>query len=447
MPIAGAPEPGLTEAPRVSRVAILADDYVGMKPTMAVAAGDTVKRGQLLFEDKKIAGVRFCAPGAGTVMAVNRGAKRAFQSIVIALTETETAGAPKDDEFADFESYSGNSIATYNREEVKALLLESGLWTSLRARPYSRTADPATSPFSIFITAIDTNPLAPPVETALEGRQKDFETGLVAVSKLTDGEVYLCKRPEMEPPSRHIGLNEEDFVGPHPAGNVGTHIHFVDPVSRNKTVWYIGYQDVLAVGALFNTGRLDVTRVISFAGPGVLRPRLMRTRLGAYLDEIVPGELHEGEQRVISGSVLSGRRAMGEIFGYLGRYHNQVSVVPEGRTREFLGWMAPGANLFSTTHAFLSSLLPRRKFNFTTNQYGGRRAIVPMGTYEKVMPLDIQPTYLLRALASDDLERIEQLGGLELDEEDLALCTFVCPAKLEYGPMLRKNLTVLEKEG
>jgi len=447
VPIAGAPEAGIEAATPVRRVALMADDYVGMKPTMAVAAGDQVKRGQLLFEDKKIPGVRFTAPGAGTVLAVNRGAKRAFQSIVIELTDTEHAGAPGNDELTAFESWSGDSIAAYSREQVKALLLESGLWTALRARPFSRTANPATVPHSVFVTAMDTNPLAPPVEAALDGRMKEFETGLVALSKLTDGKVYLCKRPKSVPASPHTGVVQQSFVGPHPAGNAGTHIHFLDPVGRNKTVWHIGYQDAIAWGALFMTGKLDITRVISLAGPAVKRPRNLSTRIGASLDEITAGQLDEGDLRTISGSVLSGRTAMGDIFGYLGRYHNQVSVIPEDRRRELFGWMAPGISLYSITNAFLSSLFPGRKFDFTTNLHGGRRAIVPIGTYEKVMPLDIQATYLLRALASDDLERIELLGGLELDEEDLALCTFVCPSKQEYGPMLRRNLDTLEKEG
>ena len=447
VPIAGAPEPALEPAIPCRRVALIADDYVGMKPTMAVAAGDKVKRGQLLFEDKKIPGVRFTAPGAGTVIAVNRGAKRAFQSVVIELSDSERAGVPAADEIAAFESWSGDSIAAYSREQVKALLLESGLWASLRARPFSRTANPAAVPHSIFVTAIDTNPLAPPVEAALDGRQKEFETGLVAVSKLTDGKVFLCKRPKSVPTSPHTGVVQETFVGPHPAGNVGTHIHFLDPVGRNKTVWHIGYQDVIACGALFMTGKLDVNRVISLAGPAVTRPRLLRTRLGASIGQITAGQIDNGDLRVISGSVLAGKAAMGDVFGYLGRYHNQVTVIHEDRRRELLGWMSPGINLYSTTNAFLSCLFPARKFNFTTNLHGGRRAIVPIGAYEQVMPLDIQATYLLRALASDDLERIELLGGLELDEEDLALCTFVCPSKQEYGPMLRRNLDTLEKEG
>jgi Na+-transporting NADH:ubiquinone oxidoreductase subunit A len=447
VPIAGAPEAALEPAPHCRRVGIIAADYVGMKPTMAVAAGDKVKRGQLLFEDKKIPGVRFTAPGAGTVVEVNRGAKRAFQSVVVELTDSEGAGKPGDDELAAFESWSGNSIAGYSREQVKALLLESGLWTSLRARPFSRTANPAASPHSIFVTAIDTNPLAPPVEAALDGRQKEFETGLIAVSKLTDGKVYLCKRPNSVQAPPHTGIQQQDFAGPHPAGNVGTHIHFLDPVGRNKTVWHIGYQDVIAIGALVMTGKLDVARIVSLAGPGVKRPRLLRTRLGASLDDITHGQLCDGELRVISGSVLSGRTAMGDILGYLGRYHNQVSVIAEDRRRELLGWLAPGFGLYSFTNTFLSSLFLGRKFKFTSSQRGGRRAIVPMGTYEKVMPLDIQATYLLRALASDDLERIEMLGGLELDEEDLALCTFVSPSKQDYGPMLRRNLDTLEREG
>ena len=239
----------------------------------------------------------------------------------------------------------------------------------------------------------------------------------------------------------------EEFDGPHPSGTVGFHIHTLDPVDRNKTVWYVGYQDVIAIGVLFSTGNLDLERVVSLAGPVVTRPRQIRTRVGASLDEMVDGELEGGDNRVISGSVFAGRAASGEALGYLGRYHHQVSVIGEGRERRFLGWLAPGVDMFSVKPAFVSRLIPNKRFSFTTSTNGSPRAIVPIGSYEKVMPMDLLPTFLLRALVMHDVERAEQLGCLELEEEDVALLSFVDPGKADYGVHLREVLTTIEKEG
>jgi Na+-transporting NADH:ubiquinone oxidoreductase subunit A len=236
------------------------------------------------------------------------------------------------------------------------------------------------------------------------------------------------------------------FDGPHPAGLPGTHIHFLDPVGPEKTVWYINYQDVIAIGHLVATGRIDPVRIISMAGPAVKHPRVIRTRLGACIDEITNGQLAETRNRVISGSVLSGRAAESPL-GYLGRYHLQVSAVAESDQREFLGWVSPGANKFSVRRVFTSALSRSKQFAFSTCTEGSKRAMVPIGMYEQVMPLDIIPTFLLRSLITHDTEQAEALGCLELDEEDLALCTFVCPGKTEYGPLLRTSLTQIELDG
>ncbi len=449
LPIAGEPRQtiGLCRGPQ--KAALVADDYVGMKPRMHAEVGDPVKRGQLLLEDKKTPGVRFTSPAGGTLVAINRGQRRALQSVVIELSEAERAGQPQDSELQPFESYTGKDGASLSRDEIKALLIESGMWTALRARPFGRVADPETTPHSVFVTAMDTNPLAASVDVVLAGNERPFEAGLTCVSKLTEGTTFLCKGPGSSvqaPPDDDI--RTEEFAGFHPAGTVGVHIHFLDPVCREKVVWYVNYQDVVAIGRLFMTGRLDVDRVISLAGPTVKNPRLLRTRLGASLDDLVADELEDVENRVISGSVLSGRTACGEVLGYLGRYHLQVSVLQEGRRREFLCWLRAGVDKFSTIPAYVSRLLTaRRKYEFTTTTNGGDRAIVPIGMYERVMPMDIQPTFLLKSLVSRDIERAEQLGCMELEEEDLALCTFVCPGKTEYGPILRDNLNIIEREG
>ncbi len=445
LPITGAPDQRVDDARAPSRVAVMAADFMGMKPTMHVTAGDEVRRGQLLFDDKKTPGVRHTAPGGGRVVAVNRGDRRALQSVVIELDSEERAGRAGSVRFAED---TGKHPAELAPEQIRALLLESGLWTALRCRPFGRVADPQTKPAAVFVTAMDSNPLAPDVATVLSGQEEDFQRGVAAVAKLTGGETFVCKAAGTELPVPASGsIRVETFDGPHPVGTAGYHIHHLRPASREKPVWYIGYQDVAAIGKLFNGGTLDPTRIVSLAGPGVKKPRLVRTRLGASLDELVADEVHDGENRRVSGSVFSGRTAQGDIHGYLGRYDNQVSVLPEGREREFLGWLAPGVGKFSTVNAFLSRLMPGKQFALSTSTQGSDRAIVPIGMHERVFPFDIPSTFLLKALAMRDVERAEQLGVLELAEEDVALLTFVCASKHDYGPFLRDVLTTIEKEG
>ncbi len=448
LPISGVPSSEIDTPPQPERVALVAADAVGLRPTMLAREGDAVKRGQPLYEDKKNPGVRFTAPGAGTVVAVNRGERRALQSVVIALNANERGGELTADDQVAFESYTGEDVNGLDADAVRALLLESGLWTALRTRPFSKIPPVDGVPHALFITATDTNPLAPAPEVALRGREADFEIGVRAVAKLTEGKSYLCRRPGSGVPGdASWGVEIAEFEGVHPAGTVGVHIHMLAPAHRERVVWHLHYQDVASIGRLFRTGTLDVERLVSLGGPAVKNPRLLRTRVGASIDELTKGELQEGDLRVISGSVLSGRIASGDALGYLGRFHLQITALREGREREFLGWMAPGFNKFSLTRVFASALSRGKRYDFTTNLNGSERAMVPIGLYEKVMPMDLMPTHLLRAIAVGDVEKAEELGCLELDEEDLALCTFVCPGKIEYGPLLRANLEQIEKEG
>jgi len=445
LPISGEPEQTLGEASPPRRVALLADDTLGLKPTMAVEVGDEVERGQLLFEDKTTPGVRYTAPAGGRVVAIHRGAKRALRSVVIELGDDERAGKAAS---VKLSAHTGKEPAGLSGDQVAELLLESGLWTALRSRPFGRVADPATRPRSIFVTAADTNPLAPEVGVVLADRGDDFERGVVALSKLTEGPVHVCTGPGLEPRlPRDERVRHHVFAGPHPAGTVGLHIHTLDPVNRARWVWHAGYQDVVAIGRLVYGGEIAVERVVSLAGPAVTKPRLVRTRIGASLDELVEGELAAGEVRVISGSVFSGRRAMGEVEGFLGRYHHQVSVVHEGREREMLGWLGPGFSKFSVLPFFASKLVPGKKFPFTTSTHGSHRAIIPLGLYERVFPMDVMATFILRSIVMQDVERAEELGVLELDEEDLALCSFVDPGKHDFGAHLRKLPNTIEKEG
>lgn len=441
LPIAGDPQQVVSPAAKVRHVALLGADYLGMKPKMEAKVGDRVKRGQLLFEDRKTPGVRFTAPAAGTVLDIKRGDKRAFLSLVIAVDDS--------DDQVEFQSFTHTPVEDLGADAVKALLLESGLWTALRRRPFSRVPSPEEAPHALFVTAVDTNPHAPDVGTVLKGREADFKAGLLALGKLAP-RTFLCKSSKLQLAVTGVpGLQVEDFEGVHPAGNVGTHIHMLAPVGGERVVWHVGYQDVAAIGALFTTGKLDVTRVVSLAGPVVQRPRLLQTVLGASIDELVAGELAPGENRVISGSVLSGRQASGDVEGYLGRYHVQIAALQEGRHRELLGWLAPGTGKYTIIPVYLGWLgkIFGKKFNMTTTTNGSPRAMVPIGMYERVMPLDIHPTFLLRSLLVGDTDRAVQLGALELDEEDLALCTFVDPGKADFGVVLRKNLSEIEKEG
>jgi len=439
LPIAGQPAQVVSDANAVTSVAILGNEYVGMKPTMLVEEGERVKLGQPLFSDKKIEGVQFTAPGAGIVKAINRGAKRALQSVIIELDG--------DDEIT-FDSYSAKQLTTLSTEKVKKNLIESGLWTALRTRPYSKSADPKTTPHSIFVTATDTNPLAADPARVIKLYPEDYANGLTVLSHLTEGNVFVCQS-ESAPTVANTAKSIEThtFSGPHPSGLASTHIHNLDPVNGSKTVWQLNYQDVIAIGKLFTTGKLWVERIISLGGPIVNEPRLLRTRLGANTNELVKDELQPVQSRVISGSVLNGHTAT-NWASYLGRFHLQVSVIAEPTEREFFGWIKPvGKNKFSALNVFISKIMGQKNLNMTTSQNGSPRAMVPVGAFETVMPLDILPTQLLRALVVKDTDAAQALGCLELDEEDLALCSFVCSGKFDYGPVLRTNLTQIEKEG
>ncbi|NYA45993.1 Na(+)-translocating NADH-quinone reductase subunit A [Serratia fonticola] len=440
LPIAGAPSQAIQDGPAVTQVALLGQEYVGMRPSMLVQVGDRVKKGQALFEDKKIPGVFFTAPASGQIAAINRGERRMLQSVVI---DIDNGG----EEQVELAYYQQADLPMLERQQVESDLIASGLWTALRTRPFSRTPRPGTSPRAIFVSAIDTQPLAADPLVIINEQLAAFNAGLTVLARLTDGKVHVCHAAGTRldtAAGAQIGYNE--FAGPHPAGLVGTHIHFLEPVSLKKTVWHIGYQDVIAIGTLFTTGKLDTQRVVALAGPQVEQPVLLRTRLGASLDQLTAGRLKAGENRVISGSVLSGFHASGPS-AWLGRFHNQVSVLLEGREKELFGWIAPASDKFSITRTTLGHFLKHKLFAFSTTTNGGERSMVPIGNYERVMPLDILPTHLLRDLLAGDTDSAQALGCLELDEEDLALCTFVCPGKYEYGPVLREVLTKIEQEG
>lgn len=436
LPVTGVPAQRIEAGRPVRSVAVVGFDYPGMKPTMQVQVGDRVKLGQPLFSDKKTPGVVFTAPAAGVISAIHRGDKRVLQSVVIDI---------QGDEQETFASYPVGQLDSLEGAKVRENLQAAGLWTALRTRPFSKVPAVDATPSSIFVTAIDTHPLAADPAVIIAEQAADFENGLKVLARLA--KVFLCKAEGVSLPGEGVaGVRAESFAGPHPAGLAGTHIHFLDPVNATKSVWTIGYQDVIAVGKLFTTGQLWTERVVALAGPVVDAPRLVRTRLGASLEELTAGELKAGSNRVISGSVFGGRTARGPL-AFLGRYHQQVSCLREGSDREMMHYLRAGVNKHSVLNIFVSKLAAGRLFDFTTTTNGSPRAMVPVGNYEAVMPLDILPTQLLRYLIVGDTEMAQKLGCLELDEEDLALCTYVCAGKYEYGPILRDNLARIEKEG
>lgn len=440
LPITGAPEQRIEDGPVIASCALVGADYLELKPKMLVAEGDHVRLGQPLFLDRRYEGVVYTAPAGGRIRAINRGARRVLESVVIDIDEEAEPIA-----FARCEA---GEIPNLERGRIVENLLASGLWPALRTRPFSKVPDPESSPAAIFVTAMDSGPLAPDAAVIIREAPEDFTNGVSLLARLTEGNTYICQAPGADIPSPTGGaVLQAAFEGPHPAGLVGTHIHLLDPVHGEKVVWHMNYQDVMAVGKLFRTGQLPTDRVVAIAGPAASRPRLIRCRVGASTDALVEGEIVDGDVRVISGNVLTGRAA-GGAFAYLGRFHHQITLMEEGRKRELFGWLIPSMRKFSTANVHLSSFFRNKLLlPLNTSLNGSPRAMVPVGLYEDVVPLDILPTQLLRALLVLDTEEAQALGCLELDEEDVALCSYVCMSKYEYGMALRANLEKIEAEG
>lgn len=430
----------------MSQVAIIADDFPGMKPRFIVKEGEEVLRGQRIFEDRKLPGVFHTAPAAGRVIAIHRGERRSLRSVVIELSEGELSG---DEPQVEFGHFIEKPPEDYDQDEVRALLLESGAWTHLRTRPFGHSAPADFRPAAIFVNGMDTNPLAGDPERALVGRREDLDAGLCVLARLSDGPTYLCVAPGA---SFSKGLSApvrvEEFSGPHPAGTAGFHIHTLFPAHRGRVVATITLQEAVAIGTLFKTGKLGVERIVALCGPAAKSPRLLRTRTGASIAQLTAEELNtEHPVRAIAGSVLSGSAASEEAFAYLGRRDVQISLIEEVRERRFFGWLGLGLNQYSTIPVFISKFLGKKQFALNSDTHGSPRAMVPIGMYERVTPWDILPTHLLRSLLIGDVEMAEKLGALELDEEDVALFSFVCPGKTNYGLILRSNLERMHQEG
>lgn len=429
LPLAGAPDlRAIEEGPPVRAVAVLGDDAPGVRADLRVEPGDKVRAGQTLFVDRRRPEIRFTAPGAGIVVAVQRGARRRIEAIVIRL---------EGEEEERFEVPAGRAA---DAEEVRRLMLASGLWTALRTRPFSRIPDPDATPRALFVTAMASEPLAPPAEIVVRKRGEDFVRGLSALARMVEGPLFVCTRPEAglplpdDPRIREVG-----FEGPHPAGLPGTHVHRLAPASVQRPVWQLGYAEVLALGRLLATGRLPTERVVALCGPCVEGPRLVRTRLGASTEDLIAAVARECPCRVLSGSVLSGRQAAGH-GAFLGRLHDQVTVLSEDPDPLRRSWLRPARR------GVARAVLGGDARPSTTSLACRRGPFFPLERLERVWPFDLPLAPLLRALVVGDAEAAAELGALELAEEDLALVAFLCPGKIEYGPLLRAVLDELERQ-
>ena len=419
-------------------VAIQPTDFRGLKPRLVVRVDDHVKVGSPVLCDKQIEGLKVVSPVSGRVAAINRGAKRALLSIVI-----ESDGLQ---DHALFRAVKPEEIASLTYQDTVQILLDGGLWPVVRQRPFSKIADPAHKPKSIFIHAMTTEPLAPDLDFILDDQKEDFQTGLNILRRLTDGPVHLCiARDSQSKALREAkGVEIQEFAGPHPAGNVSTHIYHVDPLNKGEIVWYIEAQDVPRVAHLFLKGAYTGQRVVAVTGDGAVKRGYARTLVGAQIKPLLGDSSLEG-QRCLSGSVLTGANAGAD--GFLRFYDAQITVIPEGGRREFLGWLKPGADKYTFSKAFVSAFLPEREVSLDTDENGSHRAIVMNHIYDEYIPLDIMVYFLVRAVLSENIEEAEALGILECDEEDFALCSFACPSKVNVGAIIRQGLDLIEKEG
>ncbi|MCU0471922.1 MAG: Na(+)-translocating NADH-quinone reductase subunit A [Bacteroidales bacterium] len=411
-------------------------DFPGLIPKLNVKTGDNIKAGSPLFHDKLHPEILFTSPVSGKVLSVERGDRRKMLEVVV-----EKSGN-------DFIDFGKADPATLTREKIKEHLQLSGLWPAVRQRPYHIIAKPSDVPKSIFISGFDTAPLAPDFNFIMDNSRADlFQTGISAISKLTDGKVNLVLNGIVSPSeilSSTDGVDFSYFSGPHPAGNVGVHIHHLDPINKGEVVWYVNLQDVIAIGRLFREGVYKPERIVALTGSAVILPQYYKILSGASISSLVLNNVNPGNVRYISGNVLTGNMISSE--GFLGYYDSQITVIPEGDHYEFFGWAAPGANKLSFSRTYISSLFPKKVYSPDTNFHGGERAFVVTGQYEKVVPMDIYPMQLFKAILAGDIDMMENLGIYEVAEEDFALCEFICPSKIEIQSIVRNGLDLMKKE-
>lgn len=434
--LAGVADRVKTDSAKSSSFAIKPTDFHGLTPKMVVKEGAEVKAGSTLFHDKYNEHIKFTSPVSGEVAAVVRGEKRKILEVRI---------VPDSDQ--KFEDFRLKSAADMSGEDVKEALLKSGMWPFMKQRPYDVVANPESKPKAIFISAFDSAPLGPDYDFILHGEAQAFQAGLDAISKLTEGKVHLNLRSgntSDETFKNAKGVVKNTFSGPHPAGNVGVQIHHIDPINKGDVVWTIRPQAVAMIGRFLSTGKADFTKIVALAGSEVKKPHYIKTMVGASIKSITDGQLNDGDIRIISGNVLTGTQVNDE--GYLGFYDDCVSVIPEGKDYQFLGWIAPNLDKLSLSHSYFSWLMPNKRYRLNTNTNGEERAYVVSGQYEDLLPMDIYPVHLIKSIMTNDIERMEQLGIYEVAPEDMALCEFACTSKTDVQKILREGLDTAQKE-
>lgn len=421
--------------PMPDSVALKPTDFVGLTAKMVVKEGDTVLAGDPLFIDKYRPEIQFTSPVSGVVSAINRGERRALLNVVV-----------KPDSEIQYKTFDCGDVDSMNREQIIAAMLEAGVWPFVKQRPFDVIANPNDKPKAIHISTFDTAPLAPDYTFALEESAADFQVGVNALRKLTDGVVNLNIYKEDRAKTtftKITGVEQNYFNGPHPAGNVGVQIHHIDPINKCDVVWVVNPQDVAIIGRLFSSKKFDARVVVALTG-AVNAPRYYKTILGASIKSFLASETLSDDMRVISGNVLTGTKLGKE--DYISYYDSQVTVIEEGNKPTFMGWLAPGFGKYSFSRAFFSWLQPNKQYALNTNYNGGARAFVFTGIYEQVLPLDIYPMQLLKAILAEDIDKMEQLGIYEVVPEDFALCEYVCPSKIEIQTILRQGLDLIRKE-
>jgi Na+-transporting NADH:ubiquinone oxidoreductase subunit A len=438
IPLKGKAEKILDQSQKqASLFAIKPTDFPSVIPKVVKKEGEAVKAGDIIFYDKYRPDIKFTAPVSGTLKSIVRGERRKILEFVIQSDDKQ--------EYVKFEVDNFNSLS---KEKVTEILLLSGTWTFIRQRPYDIIANPTDSPKAIFISGFDSSPLAPDYDFILNGQETDLQKGIDVLKKLTDGKIHLTVNGAF--PVNKIftslnGIELNTIKGPHPAGNVGIQMHHISPINKGETAWHINPQDVVIIGRLFNKGVFDASKIIALTGSEVLKPKYYKTIIGSDIKYMIENNVTaDTHLRYISGNVLTGTKISPD--GYLSFYHNQITVIPEGDEYELFGWMLPGFNKFSVSRSFFSWLMPGKEYRMNANFHGGERPFVFSEEYEKVLPMDIYPVYLLKSIIIEDIDQMEALGIYEVGEEDFALCEFVCTSKIPVQSILRKGFNLMIRE-
>ncbi len=415
--------------------ALCPDDFTGVTPKVVVKEQEYVMAGGPLFIDKNHPEVKFVSPVSGVVTCVERGARRKVLSITVEAAAEQ-----------DFEEFGKKNVAQLDGAAVKEALLNAGMFAFIKQRPYDVVADPTIAPNAIFVSAFDSNPLAPDFEVALKGEEANFQTGLDALAKMAKTYLNVSVNQKSSALTQAKNVTVTAFDGPHPAGNVGVQINHIAPINKGETVWTIDPQAVIFIGRLFNTGRVDLTRTVAITGSEVKKPAYCKLKVGALLTDVLAENVNKDKElRYISGNPLTGKQIPAN--GFLGAFHSQVTVIPEGNdVHEMLGWIMPRFNQFSVSHSYFSWLMGKKEYTLDARVKGGERHMIMANEYDKVLPMDIMPEYLIKAIIAGDIDRMEQLGIYEVAPEDFALCEFVCSSKMELQRIVREGLDMLRRE-